>query len=162
MSLDEFKCSWGPEGVDESASVTGIRSSDDGATATKNLITLRKDAPDFATKYAAFNWIYQTKNNGNIDGAWYMPAVNEILVLCNAGYTVGTAYFNTQLSAVGGASFPTDYTKGYFVSTEYDADNVNMVFFDIKSGFYGEDTKTPEPDRSVIYVRAISDFNQSN
>lgn len=70
---------WGDPTVDEhAAGVVDIRDWDDGYSATRNLIIKRKDQPDFANTYCVFNWIYLTKNNGNIDGMWYLPAVNEL------------------------------------------------------------------------------------
>lgn len=70
---------WGDPTVDEhAAGVVDIRDWDDGYSATRNLIIKRKDQPHFATTYCVFNWIYLTKNNGNIDGMWYLPAVNEL------------------------------------------------------------------------------------
>ena len=79
QSNPEAPIRWGDPTVDEQANgVASIRDHNDGYTATKNLINKRKDQSNFADVYCVFNWIYQTKNNGNVDGMWYLPAVNEL------------------------------------------------------------------------------------
>lgn len=164
VSLDELKCNWGPSGVDESASVEGIRSEDDGATSTKNLITARKNEPNFATNYPAFNWIYQTKNNGDVNGAWYMPAPAEMTVIGLAIFTNGFDNFNSKLSALGGTPIGVDSKKYYFTTTEYDQDKVYSVTFDSYDGeaMAFDEPKVQQADGVLLHVRAISDFNQSN
>ena len=75
---------WGDPTVDEQAAgVVGIRDMNDGELGTRNLIIMRKDQPNFADVYCLFNWIYLAKNNGNVNGMWYLPAHNELLTITN-------------------------------------------------------------------------------
>lgn len=78
----QYGIKWGDPTVDEyAAGVVGIRDYYDGYSGTRNLIIKRRDQPNFADTYCLFNWIYQTKNNGNVDGMWYLPAINEMFIL---------------------------------------------------------------------------------
>lgn len=102
VSLDEaINVSWGNPAVDEQvAGVGNIREINDGQAGTKNLIVKRKDQSDFATTYGAFNWIYQTKNNGDVNGMWYMPANNELTAFRNA-WNADRSEFNSRLTGLG-------------------------------------------------------------
>ncbi|MEG0900155.1 MAG: hypothetical protein RSF40_10665 [Oscillospiraceae bacterium] len=80
---------WGDENTDESLTVLGIRSDTDGATATKNMIIAHKDKTNFATKYSAFEWVYTTVNSGDINGRWYIPAIEELKALYGKFSNIG-------------------------------------------------------------------------
>ena len=75
LSLDEFNGKWGLN------SNTGIRSLEDGKSNTRDMINAYKDAATFDSDYSIFWWIYQEKNNGDIDGQWYIPAYSELVEL---------------------------------------------------------------------------------
>lgn len=136
VSLNEGEGRWGASSKDESIDVTGIRSADDGATATKNLITARLSSSSFATDYYAFNWIYATKNGNKVDGGWYMPAKNELLALYAAwnGSSSTTAdntardTFNAKLTAASGEEISS--TNYYWSSTEGNSNTAWYVYFD--------------------------------
>ncbi len=102
LSLEEkIGVSWGALGVNEqSAGVVGIRDANDGQPATKNIITKRKGQADFANKYEVFNWIYQEKNKGDINGPWYLPATAELTQFATT-YNADQSAFNAKLTEVG-------------------------------------------------------------
>ena len=87
VELNEtYVLKWGPNNDEDAAGVTGIRSSTDGATATKSMITKYKSSGTFATDYPAFYHIYNTVNGSNESGSWYLPARDEMKILF-AGYS---------------------------------------------------------------------------
>lgn len=124
ISLDQKSdAAWGPRTVDEqSAGVGGIRSMSDGLTATKNMIIKYKSTPDFSTKYGAFHWIYQTKNQEDVNGIWYMPAKDEVLAFWNV-WNTDQAGFNSKLTAAGGI----DVWGYWWTSTESNADFCHFI-----------------------------------
>lgn len=132
VGLKEITGRWGVYGKDESPDVTGIRSFDDGKTATRNLIAARKDATNFTTDYFIFNWIYQTMNNGNIDGVWYLPAMAELSILYSA-YNTNRGDFNDRLNAAGGDGLGDYY---YWSSSEGSGTSTWGVYFGAGSVFY--------------------------
>jgi len=82
VGLNEtYVTKWGPNNDEQNAGVTGIRSSTDGATATKSMITKYKDSGTFADDYPAFAYIYNTVNGSNESGSWYLPARDEMKML---------------------------------------------------------------------------------
>lgn len=83
---ETYVAKWGPDNDEEAAGVTGIRSWTDGATATKNMIAQYKSSPTFAADYPAFHYIYASVNNYDVNGAWYLPARDELKMLY-AGYS---------------------------------------------------------------------------
>lgn len=95
---------WGDPTADENAAgVGGIRDINDGYNGTRNLIIMYKDqGSKLADTYCIFNWIYLTKNNGNVNGMWYLPAVNEMVTI--RGLRVGT--LNPKIVAAGGRELP--------------------------------------------------------
>ncbi|WP_295940652.1 fimbrillin family protein [uncultured Alistipes sp.] len=116
VSLDEGSAlAWGP-GIDEHPAVEGIRSEDDGYTATRNLIALRSGSPTFAADYPAFGWIW--RKNGSQAGEWYMPAAKEFGQIYT-DFSGRIADFNAYLLAAGGEPLlfgtPSIY---YWLSTE--------------------------------------------
>lgn len=146
VGLQETTGCWGAYSKDESAEVEGIRSFTDGKTATRNLIVKRKDEQNFSANYFIFNWIYQTMNNGNLDGVWYLPARDELLALYKAKNSV-----NTSLSAISGAvQFPND--DWYWASSESDVNNAWIVYF-FTGGTYGI-----EKDRDHFRSRCVLAF----
>lgn len=105
MSLDEPEgYKWGDGNIMEATNIPSIRSKSDGETATRDMINAHKDDPAFATTYAAFNYIYRTKNNGDINGRWYMPALHELQYLLCA--RKGSAPFNWTYREVDPAEMP--------------------------------------------------------
>ncbi len=88
---ETYVSQWGDDddgvGKDEEAEgVIGIRSMTDGATATRNMIIKYKSSETFSTDYPAFYYIYKIVNNGDENGAWYLPARDELKMLY-AGYS---------------------------------------------------------------------------
>lgn len=124
ISLDQkSNAAWGPRTVDQqSAGVGGIRSMSDGLTATKNMIIKYKSTTDFSTKYGAFHWIYQTKNQEDVNGIWYMPAKDEVLAFWNV-WNADQAGFNSKLTAAGGI----DVWGYWWTSTESNADFCHFI-----------------------------------
>lgn len=149
---------WGGERNDSAIPAIGqsIRSTTDGATATKNLITALKDERYFTGGYPAFNWIYTTINGGNLDGRWYIPAKEELLALYAAwngdatttANTEARAAFNAQLTAASGSVLSEDR---YWSSTEADARTSFRVDFN-----NGDSSATNKIGSA--YVCAISTF----
>ncbi len=110
VSLDEGRGEWGPQDINEhEAGVDGIRSDADGKTATKNLITLRKDEVDFATNYYAFNFAYE-KNDSDVNGPWYLPAKDELMKLYSWWDTNQPAN-NLIITTAGGTMLASDFYK---------------------------------------------------
>lgn len=120
LSFDEdwWGATWGDPTVDEQAAgVANIRDKNDGQAGTKNLIAMRKDQGNFATSYGAFNWIYQTKNKGNVNGIWYMPASNELISFRNVWYADQTG-FDAKLTDAGGLIIYADLYDYYWSLSE--------------------------------------------
>lgn len=70
---------WGPKLSEAGAGVDWMRKEpEDGKLVTKQIIELHKGQDNFKTDYPAFNWIFETLNDGNLDGAWYVPSRSEI------------------------------------------------------------------------------------
>lgn len=112
---------WGDPAVDEQAAgVADIRDMNDGYNGTKNLIIKRKDQASFASTYCIFNWIYLTKNNGDVNGMWYLPAVNEMIELHDQLDSLSSI-----IEAAGGHPLPTDYY--FMVLTEKNTTNAYYV-----------------------------------
>ncbi|MBK5720792.1 fimbrillin family protein [Dysgonomonas sp. Marseille-P4677] len=83
---EAYVSKWGPDNDEDAAGVAGIRSLTDGATATRSLIAKYKGSiVAFSMDYPAFFHIYNM-NNGNENGAWYLPARDELKMLY-AGYS---------------------------------------------------------------------------
>jgi hypothetical protein len=120
VSLDQqTPVRWGNNDIDEQAAgVTGIRNSSDGYQGTFNLINKRKDEPDFSTMYGGFYWIYQ-KNNYDVNGIWYMPAIDELKTLYNV-----LASVNPKITACGGTEFTYFY---YYSSTEFASNGAHLI-----------------------------------
>lgn len=123
--LQRHNVAWGDPSVDENAaSVAGIRDENDGQTGTRSLINKRKDQPNFANVYKLFNWIYQTKNNENINGIWYLPAVNEMKEI----------YYNhivlfSKISNTGNTAPPSD--RWYYTLTEKNTSEAYLISFNM-------------------------------
>ena len=130
--------------MDESAAgVIGIRSSTDGSTGTKNLIMKYKDNSKFSTDYSAFAWIYE-KNNNDVNGRWYLPAKDELLLELLPQMTAVNATLNS-ISAV-------PLVNIYWSSTEIDGYGAYSIGFQQSSAF--QNGKIDERRN----VRAISVF----
>lgn len=165
LSLDEFNGKWGLD------SNTGIRSLEDGKSNTRDMINAYKDAATFDSDYSIFWWIYQEKNNGDIDGQWYIPAYSELVELylilvgqsktttTDATQTVSVSHninvrnqFDYQLKLYGGV--PMDYEEGYYwSSTEYNTSNARRGLFKHRTSTNNYTTK-----KSSFNVRAILQF----
>lgn len=83
---ETYVAKWGPDNDEQADGVTGIRSTTDGATATRNMIAKYKGNGTFAADYPAFYHIYNTVNGGEENGVWYLPARDELKMLF-AGYS---------------------------------------------------------------------------
>lgn len=160
LSLDMFEGAW-------SHVVTvnkDAQEDEDGRINTEVMIRTRKDEPDFATNYPAFHWIYQEKNQGKIDGDWYIPAYDELLELylvVTGSQKVGvhniTARnrFDQQVKDAGGVPF--DYEGEDYMnlwsSTENNGDQAYWVLF--RNG----QTSTPFTIKNrANWVRAVRAF----
>lgn len=129
----QYDIKWGDPTVDENAAgVTGISDYMDGYAGTKNLITKRKDQSDFADIYCLFNWIYQTKNNGNVNGIWYLPAYGE----CGLLITLKDILNPKIITAGGSSCIGNNYIR---VSTER---NTTEAGFIDSHGSYGKSNKS--------------------
>lgn len=145
IALDEQEgLLWGDPNNELSESmtnnITAIDDFADGEAGTKNLIEFHKDDADFATVYSAFHYVY-TKNNNDINGRWYMPALHELQhLLCArkgaspktweyndgstpsfSGNATATKAFKDAITAASGTPF--NEGKGYWASTEESVDN---------------------------------------
>lgn len=125
---------WGDPTVDEQAAgVVGIRDMNDGSSGTRNLIIKRKDQPDFTSVYCLFNWIYLTKNNGDVNGMWYLPAVNEMILL----HTQLNGGLSAKIESIGGRSLSTRlYSR---VLTETDMANAYYVTNNLYQALFTKD-----------------------
>lgn len=139
---------WGDASIDEQdAGVTSIRNSSDGYLGTFNLISKRKDQSNFATTYSAFYWIYQ-KNNYDVNGIWYMPAIDELKTLYNIQGTI-----NPKITYAGGAAVSFWY---YISSTEISIQQAAIIDMD-----NGSTTNYPVNKNNVnnsTYIRVIAKF----
>ena len=75
----------------------------DGTAATKALISdqLTTNEEDFEWYYPLFYWLYATKNNSDINGRWYIPAIDELEQLLTAATENET--FKNALATAGTA-----------------------------------------------------------
>ncbi len=147
LGLKETIGRWGVYLKDESVDVTGIRSTTDGKTATRNLIAARKGETNFTTDYFIFNWIYQTMNSGIVDGVWYLPAMDELSVLYSAYNTYGKSDFNDRLNAVGGDGLGDYY---YWSSSENDSTSAWGVFFGGGNTYFGNKGFSGNSTRCIL------------
>ena len=167
VALNETHVSkWGIDNDEQAAGVANIRSFTDGATATKNMIAKYKSSGTFNNDYPAFFYIYNTVNSGNENGAWYLPARDELKMLY-AGYsgkiyesitdwTTGTmpgydspecaaarAAFNTKLTAKSGMAIGSGENSvnwWYLSSSEINASRSYSFTFEV--GNYNIDEKS--------------------
>ncbi len=161
VSLDEAPSTlrWGP--INETAATDVM----DGRVNMAAIKTINSDY----SNYPAFQWVYQ--KNGNTDGPWYLPSLNELMSLY-AGYCglyIGTGWstggyampgydnpacvesratFDNILTSVGGVGFTGAY---YWSSTEF-SDGVAW-HVDFTDGDTYSDLKA-----SVDRVRAVLAF----
>lgn len=85
LSLTEQAGNWGAKISEATAGVAGMRvEPEDSRLVTRSLIEKYKDEAAFADDYKEFHWIYNTLNNGNLDGEWYAPSRPELAELCVA------------------------------------------------------------------------------
>lgn len=120
----QYPIRWGDPTVDEAAAgVSGIKDSEDGYEGTKNLIIKRKDQANFAVTYCLFNWIYQAKNNGNVNGWWYLPSPAEMRLIFLLRATL-----DPKIVLAGGREIPNGY---FWVSAER---NISESWIVVPSG----------------------------
>lgn len=161
VGLKEVTGRWGVSSRNESAVVTGIRSTTDGKNATQNLINIRRGESGFNVNYYAFNWIYTTMNKNSLNGVWYLPAKNELqnLLCAAAGKPLETwdylyypsfnpdasklnkSVFNGKLTAAGGdALYDNVYLDSYYWSSSENAPNTVLVV-NFQDGLTGDFSK---------------------
>lgn len=175
VSLDEYKHRWGsyPK-VEATDGVPEAVNADDGSKATRNLIAIRHTAGNFATDYAIFHWLHTAKNGSDAEGAWYLPARNELRALLAAAsgliyadiadaWTDDAAMpqlaatqsardaFNAILTGAGGTKL--NLWGTYWSATEIDGEHAWCVKFDtgtmVKDKFkYDEWGPTARPIRA--------------
>lgn len=122
FSLDEKQDRWGDASVLESENGVEGASEDDGEIFTRNLTAKRQGQGNWAQNgYSLFAWLLETKNGGNAEGGWYMPAKNEALAI----YNVGKDVIDARLSAAGGTEFT--WTGRLVTCTEISADKVYCI-----------------------------------
>lgn len=79
ISPEEIKAVWGPKISEKDNGIEASRKDpEDGQLITKSIIEKYKDTETFATDYPCFEWIYNTMNNGDINGPWYAPSRKEL------------------------------------------------------------------------------------
>ncbi len=167
VGLNEtYVTKWGPDIDEEAAGVTGIRSLTDGETATKSLISKYMNSGTFLTDYPAFYYIYNTVNSGDENGAWYLPARDELQMLF-AGYS-GKVYesivgwtsdrmpgynsadciaartgFNAKLTAKGGMAIggSGNSISQWYLSSSEQLDGIGLSF-NFELGSYSSDPKS--------------------
>lgn len=136
---------WGPNVDEDAAGVTGIRDYTNGYAGTRNLIIKRKDQSDFGS-YGIFNWIYQTKNNENVDGIWYLPAYGEYKQLVAIKENI-----NPKITEAGGSScIGRNYVR---VLTEHNATKSGIV-----DGAGNQGEKSKSETTYSLYAVAIGKF----
>ncbi len=120
--IQEYNIRWGDPTVDEHAEgVAGIRDMEDGEEGTRNLILKRKDQVGFAEIYQVFNWIYLTKNGGDLGGRWYLPSIVELQAL----YSLKDTWMQ-KVHLATGTQVPADII--YTTATESSA-NCNFFYW---------------------------------
>ncbi|HBK31051.1 MAG TPA: hypothetical protein DDZ78_05430 [Porphyromonadaceae bacterium] len=160
VSLDEkTEFSWGKSKRDEkSAGVAGIRDENDGAAATRNIITQYELSYDLQKYYQGFHWIFWTKNSRKADGEWYLPAKNELKEFITQ-WKSDKPGWNTKFIDAGGSAMDATY---YWSSTEYDHTFAYFVNIAGATGYstYNKETKVAETQYGnyPFGVRAIKKF----
>jgi hypothetical protein len=170
---ETYAAKWGPDNDEEAAGVGDIRSYSSGADATRNLINKYRSSGTFATDYPAFHYIYNTVNDDDENGDWYLPARDELKMLY-AGYS-GKVYesivdwtssnmpgynsaeciaaqtaFNEKLTDKGGDAFGSSGEWWYLSSSEV---GINYYSFNFENGRYSVDSKSLDG-----YIRWIQEF----
>lgn len=85
LSLTEQAGNWGAQISEAGAGVAGMRvEPENSRLVTRSLIDKYKGESTFADTYKEFYWIYNTLNNGDLDGEWYAPSRPELAELCAA------------------------------------------------------------------------------
>ena len=144
--LQRINVRWGDPSVDENAAgVIGIRDMNDGYNGTKNLIIKHKDQSNFADIYKLFNWIYQTKYNGNENGMWYLPAVNEMKIIYN-----NNSVLFSQISNAGYTTPPSD--RWYCTSTEVNTSSSYRIVFNMGGSTIPDPKDTEDWSTCVIAI----------
>lgn len=153
MSLSEPEdLLWGEPTTVERENVNGISSLTDGETGTHNMIMAHKGNDNFSTVYSAFHYVFHTMNNGDVNGRWYIPALNELqYLLCarkgaapktweyNDGNvpsfttnSVAATKLKVAIEVASGTPFNND--RGHWVSTEnpgeWEGTNVYVLYGD--------------------------------
>lgn len=177
VGLNEtYVSQWGADNDEQAAGVIGIRSVTDGATATRSMIAKYKSSGTFASDYPAFYYIYNTVNGGNENGAWYLPARDELKMLF-AGYS-GKKYesivnwtsnsmpdydssecvaartdFNSHLTAKGGMAIngSGNAVSEWYLSSSEISGYGNYYSFNFAMGLYSADPKNY--DGNIRWIR---------
>ena len=174
ISFDQFEATWGPT---TEVNNPAARSYDNGKSNTRNLIQAHRERADFALEYPAFDWVYNEKNQGNLEGGWYIPAYYELMelfyILAGSSYTIPSSIpsalgsvparniavwdgYNNTIASHGGTpmsfSSTNTVTVNYWSSSENDITRAYSVRFGT-SGTTSYATKS-----SSFLVRAIYEF----
>ena len=154
VSLDEMKGTWGCYSYNNNTSPEGASDPDYGAQNTKkvidNMLTPGNLPDDGSINiYVSFNWIYNTKNNKDINGRWYLPARNELLLQLYPNKSVVEA----TLIKIAGAITLSE--KAYWSSTESSSDPEAFAMYLDENGTIQNNDKQGE---TAIFGRAISTF----
>lgn len=95
----------------------GFSNKADGAAATKEVISDQIKNEDFEYYYPIFYWLYNTKNGGDVDGRWYIPAIDELEQLLNIAI-VNDVFRNSLATAGTALRIAGDKPAFYWTCTE--------------------------------------------
>lgn len=176
---EDYKCTrWGIANFLQSENgAPGMGSLTDGETATRQLIAARRNDPNFASDYSAFNYILVTCNGGDPQGAWYMPAIEELKSLFAAAHGINypdiaaqwlpdttmpgraegidhdpaaAQAFCAKITGAGGENF--NFYSFYCSSSEMHENNMYTVNFELGT------SSSAEKNNEWAHVRPIRKF----
>lgn len=144
----------------------GFSNKSDGTAATKALISdqVVNNEEDFEYFYPIFHWLYAKKNGSDINGRWYIPAIDELEQLLTAAIENET--FKSSLANAGTAlRIAGDKPAWYWSATEGRPGSTGKLAINVAQ-IQGTNSNTVNiqftPKEGSTCVRAISAITINN
>lgn len=121
---------WGPKDV-----TTGATSTTSGKENTDMIFTKVSEGTYTLSDYPIFNACKELRTSTGNNG-WYIPILPEYSDLFKVASTI-----NNKITAISGTTLfiPSDYTDGYWTSTEVSSNTANLMVSDYSAGAINKD-----------------------
>lgn len=121
---------WGPKDV-----TTGATSTTSGKENTDMIFTKVSEGTYTLSDYPIFNACKELRTSTGNNG-WYIPILPEYSDLFKVASTI-----NNKITAISGTTLfiPSDYTDGYWTSTEVSSNTANLMMSDYSAGAINKD-----------------------